>query len=76
MPVKAMTMPRRLHSSITASSRMEPPGSAMYFTPDFAARLMLSENGKNASEPSATFFCAARKASFSPAVSGAGCSVK
>lgn len=45
MPVKTMLL--LLHALMTVSPRMELPGSAMYFTPDLAARLMLSEKGKN-----------------------------
>ena len=38
MPVKHMTMPYLSQVSITLSSRMEPPGSATYWTPLFLAR--------------------------------------
>ena len=54
MPVKAMTMPYLSAVAITWSSRMEPPGSAIYWTPDFLARSTLSPKGKNASEPTVT----------------------
>ena len=54
MPVKAMATPCLLHSSMTRSSRMEPPGWAMYRTPEATARWILSAKGKKASEPRAT----------------------
>ena len=76
MPVKAMTMPFLLHSSMTRSSRMEPPGWAMYFTPEAKARLMLSLKGKKASLPKATLRRDASQAFLSPSVSRSGCSVK
>ena len=43
-----MAMPYSLHFSITRSSRMEPPGSAMQVTPLLWARSMLSGKGKKA----------------------------
>ena len=46
-----MTMPYLSQVSITLSSRMEPPGWAIYRTPLRCARSMLSPKGKNASEP-------------------------
>ena len=72
MPVNAMTMPYLSQHSITRSSRIEPPGSAIYFTPLRFALSMLSLNGKNASEPSDTPSIEARYALISSSVSGSG----
>ena len=59
MPVNASAMLYLLQVAITWSSRIEPPGSAIYCTPLLCARSMLSPNGKNASEPRQTsVFCA------------------
>ena len=76
MPVKAMTIPYLSQHSMTCSSRMEPPGSATYFTPLFFARSMLSSKGKNASEARETSYIVARYACWASFVKGAGCSVK
>ena len=76
MPVKAMTMSFLSHSAMTRSSRMEPPGSAIYLTPEANARLILSLKGKKASLPRATFRRDASQAFLSPSVSRSGCSVK
>ena len=54
MPVKHMVMLYLSAVSMTWSSRMEPPGSAMYCTPDLRARSTLSPKGKKASEPTVT----------------------
>ncbi len=54
MPVNAMAIPYLLHLSITTSSLIDPPGSAIYITPLLCALSMLSSNGKKASEPSET----------------------
>ena len=54
MPVNAIAIPYLLQQSITVSSRIEPPGSAIYETPLLCARSMLSSNGKNASDPKDT----------------------
>ena len=64
MPVKAMTILYLFAVSITWSSRMEPPGSAMYCTPDLRARSTLSPKGKNASLPQVTPLWVAIQASF------------
>ena len=42
MPVNAIVMPYLLQTSITLSSRIEPPGCAMYCTPLLCALSMLS----------------------------------
>ena len=76
MPVKAMTMPCLSQQSMTASSRMEPPGSATYRTPERKARSMLSEKGKKASEPRATSRTVSRYARCSALVKGSGWRVK
>ena len=62
--------------SITWSSRMEPPGWAMYRTPERFARSMLSPKGKNASEPSETPDRVSSQAFFSSWEKGTGFSVK
>ena len=49
-----ISIPYLSHVSITLSSRIDPPGCAMYFTPLLCARSILSPNGKKASEPNAT----------------------
>ena len=54
MPVKAMTTLYLLAVSITWSSRTEPPGWTIYWTPDRRARSTLSPKGKKASEPKVT----------------------
>ena len=72
MPVNDITMPYLLQVSMTLSSRIEPPGCAMYATPDFFARSTLSPNGKNASEPTVTPDWVATHAFFSSAVRGSG----
>ena len=56
IPVKAIAIPYLSQHSMTASSLTDPPGSAIYFTPLFFARSILSENGKNASDPRAISF--------------------
>ncbi len=72
MPVKAMTMLYLFAVAMTWSSRIEPPGSAMYCTPDLCARSTLSPKGKKASEPQVTPLCEAIQAFFSSAVIGSG----
>ena len=68
----AITMPYLLAVSMTWSSRMEPPGSTMYWTPDFLARSTLSPKGKKASEPTVTPDWRAIHSFFSSAVSTSG----
>ena len=65
-----------LQVSITLSSRIDPPGSAIYVTPLLCARSMLSPNGKNASDPSATPVSLSSHALFSSLVNTSGFSVK
>ena len=55
---------------------MEPPGSAMYCTPDFRARSTLSPKGKKASDPQVTPDWVAIQAFFSSALRGSGFTVK
>lgn len=43
MPVNAMAMPYLFADSMTLSSRMEPPGSAMQATPDLRALNVVAE---------------------------------
>ena len=62
--------------SMTLSSRIEPPGSATYFTPLLCARSILSPNGKNASDPSATSVFLSSHARFSSAVNTGGFTLK
>lgn len=53
----------------------EPPGCAIYLTPLLYALSILSPNGKNASEPSATFVLPSSHALFSSLVNTSGFSV-
>ena len=76
MPVNAIAISYLLQHSITASSLTEPPGSAIYFTPLLCARSILSENGKNASEPSVTSVSLSNHARFSSLVKTSGFSLK
>ena len=76
MPVKHMHMPYLSAVSITLSSRMEPPGSAIYCTPDFRARSTLSPKGKKASLPTVTPDWVAIQAFYSSAVSTSGLTLK
>ena len=76
MPVKAMTILYLFAVSMTWSSRMEPPGSAMYCTPDLRARSTLSPKGKKASLPQVTPLWVAIQAFFSSAVSTSGLTLK
>ena len=46
--MNAIAIPYLLQVSITLSSRIEPPGCAMYSTPLLCALSMLSPKGKNA----------------------------
>ena len=69
-------MPYLLAVAMTWSSRMEPPGSAMYCTPDFLARSTLSPKGKKASEPQVTPDWSAIQAFFSSAVRTSGFTAK
>ena len=55
---------------------MEPPGWAMYCTPDFRARSTLSPKGKKASEPTVTPDIRAIQAAFSSEVSTSGFTLK
>lgn len=65
-----------LQHSMTASSRTDPPGSAMYSTPLLCARSMLSLNGKKASEPKVTPFIWSSHARFSSLVKTSGFTLK
>ena len=57
-------------------SRMEPPGCAMYLTPEALARLMLSGKGKKASEPRETPSNLDRNSRLSSSVNRSGWRVK
>ncbi len=67
-----MTMLYLLQVNITLSSRIEPPGCAIKLTPLLFARSILSPNGKNASEPSATPVKVLSHALFPSPVRGSG----
>ena len=54
MPVNDITIFLSSQAPITKSSLTEPPGWQMYETPLFAARSILSLNGKKASLPKVT----------------------
>ena len=72
MWVKHMVMPYLSQQLMTSSSRMEPPGSAIYLTPLRKARSILSLKGKKASLPGATLWRVLRDARFSASVRGSG----
>ena len=69
-------MPSLSAHAITSSSRIDPPGSAMYETPLAYARSILSLNGKKASEPSETPEIPPKYFLCSSAVNGSGRRVK
>ena len=62
--------------SITRSSLTDPPGCAIYLTPLLWALSMLSENGKNASDPRVTSVFPASHAFFSSLVNTGGLTLK
>ena len=74
--MNAITMLYLSQHSITASSRTEPPGWAIYFTPLLRALSILSEKGKNASEPKVTSCIRSSHARFSSLVKTAGFTLK
>ena len=76
VPVIAIAMPYLLQASITLSSLIEPPGWAIYFTPLFFARSILSPNGKKASLPNETPSTLSKNSLFSFAVKGSGRTAK
>ena len=76
IPVNAITISYLSQHSITASSRTEPPGWAIYFTPLLWALSILSENGKNASEPRVTSCIPSSHALFSSLVNTGGFTLK
>ena len=71
-----ISIPYLSHVSITLSSRIDPPGCAMYFTPLLCARSILSPNGKKASEPNATSVSLSSHALYSSLVNTSGFTLK
>ena len=76
MPVNAMTMPHLSQHSITRSSRIEPPGSAIYFP--FAALCSFDVVAEWEERVRAERYAVYRSEIFfiSPSVSGSGREVK
>ena len=73
MPVKAMTMPYLSQVSMTLSSRMEPPGWAIYCTPLLrCAARCCRQRGRRRRSPRTRRSCVAIQAFFSSLVSASG----